>query len=129
VNSCTSCLYGYFLSNNVCTKCANGCVSCYDGTVCYNCESGYTISTNNNKAEKSSYCVKCNRRCKTCSIKPNQCTSCASEHVLVGWKCITKDNIGYNLTLSDDRDPSTYAKEEAYLPNIDTIIDTLSLED
>lgn len=41
---CTKCKTGYFLKDNSCVSCPNGCIECVSQNECTKCEAGYLIS-------------------------------------------------------------------------------------
>ena len=51
----------------------------------------------------SSVCATCVSPCRTCINSERQCLDCVAGYIKSGWKCVTSDNIRYNLTLDANK--------------------------
>ncbi|CAD8205213.1 unnamed protein product [Paramecium octaurelia] len=80
VDSCNSCIKGYFLTNiNRCLQCIDYCDICYNQSVCQTCQEGYFIN-------QQSQCEACVPSCKVCG-DPQICDVCFDGYYLLDWKC------------------------------------------
>lgn len=59
VNSCSTCITGYYLSGTMCAFCPSSCISCTSPTVCTSCYPGYYL--------KGNICTPCVYPCLTCA--------------------------------------------------------------
>jgi proprotein convertase subtilisin/kexin type 5 len=78
---CTSCEDGYYLEEQFCYQCPEGCLSCSSPTVCGSCASTYEPS--------GQECVrKCNFPCQTCPADdPDVCESCVEGYTPADTTC------------------------------------------
>lgn len=71
---CTSCITGFYLYREKCSKCAEGCHTCKDSAdFCLSCNTGYRLSQNK--------CIKCPEGCSECE-SDTKCTSCLTGYYL-----------------------------------------------
>ena len=96
--ACTSCMMGNYLSSSGCVACPKGCETCSSGTNCLTCKSGYTVASS--PVLTTVNCIECGQPCAQCSGNSYTCTSCMTGFQLVGWKCLSIFNYGFNITLN-----------------------------
>ena len=95
---CTSCMMGSYLSSSGCVACLEGCETCSSGTNCLTCKAGYTAESS--PVLTTVNCIPCGEPCAQCSGNSYTCTSCITGFQLVGWKCVSIFNYGFNITLN-----------------------------
>jgi len=87
LDTCNDCELGYFLLNNVCTICPEGCTDCFGQETCAKCQDNYFLVTY--KDSYTGVCKVCDSHCKTCASNAFLCTSCNENFTLQGSKCIS----------------------------------------
>lgn len=89
ISVCLSCLAGTYLnSDNVCTICPTGCLTCSSKTICLSCNKGFQLSNNT--------CVTgCVFPCATCDNK-FVCLTCFGGYSFFGGSCINDTSCSTN---------------------------------
>ena len=82
-NYCEECFDGHFLVPRVpgayeglCFECSVGCSKCFDGSLCYQCKTGFV--------QGSDDCPQCSRGCDECQNSSTNCTVCSSNYISDG---------------------------------------------
>ena len=79
--ACESCSSGYYLSNGVCIKCSDNCVTCTNSDQCTSCIHGKYLN--------NSTCIPCPVECGgDCNGSDGSCLSCPEGLQLVNGLCI-----------------------------------------
>ncbi|KAL4456740.1 hypothetical protein ABPG73_014766 [Tetrahymena malaccensis] len=132
--SCTSCIVGYYLANNICNKCDSSCASCKgpSSSDCLTCnQSQYFISVKQNNIcvpicdlsqsqfidnsnPLQAYCQICMSSCQTC-INLTSCTSCVQGYYLNGSICSQCDSSCLSCSGSTSSDCSVCAQSGYYI--------------
>jgi hypothetical protein len=60
-------------------------------------------------------CVACDSNCATCANSPAYCLSCPTGSSLIAVKCLSNQNIGFNMTFSSPTAASTAAELAAFM--------------
>lgn len=99
IESCTSCIKGFYPGpNGVCKACNDtGCDTCDTEFTCIQCKAGFTFA--DDFSSLTSKCIKCDDSCATCFTGPNNCDTCATGFTKVGWACMNINNIGFNVKI------------------------------
>ncbi|KAL4491897.1 hypothetical protein ABPG72_006152 [Tetrahymena utriculariae] len=91
----TSCQFGQYANNMICTSCPTNCIQCNSSGQCYICETNYYINT-------SGFCQPCPSFCNSCQLDSSnnlQCTSCLSGYFLslniLNWECTLIQEANY----------------------------------
>lgn len=91
LTTCARCVNGFYLLNKLCVKCDLPCLTCGGKGACLTCTGGnYLVA---GQGSLSGLCRKCDTSCLTCDKTPNQCTSCTNTSRLVGFNCISQNNV------------------------------------
>lgn len=109
-STCTSCMDGFYLDSGTttsCKACNSRCLTCKDSTSCMLCAPGYVkqiesmvnILDLESAVVNDNFCIPCDSNCKTCSVRPERCTSCNSDMRLFGTRCAGIYTVGYNYHL------------------------------
>ena len=75
---CTRCEKGYYLKDGTCTTCPAGCSKCENETSCSECKDGYYISGNQ--------CIECDSNCISCSTTKG-CLKCIDKYKVQNKRC------------------------------------------
>ena len=81
---CTSCKESYFLDNGSCLSCGSGCKKCKNNRKCYNCHLDHYMSENS-----PGKCKPCPIGCAECN-NGRECLSCNFTYKLVNGVCESK---------------------------------------
>lgn len=60
-------------------------------------------------------CAACDSNCATCSSSPTFCMSCASGFYLSGLKCISSQNVNFNISFSSPTATSSSSELSAFM--------------
>ena len=140
VATCTSCLYGSYLSNGICKSCGAGCSNCLDSQTCFRCSAGYVAllpatlvigtstsplltqtTSQNNIIYQPVQCQACVAPCVTCISSTTSCLSCQSGYSLVGTSCVSDFNFGATVVLQVQ--PSSFVQNYySFLFNISNAV-------
>ncbi len=115
LNLCKLCQSGMFLdsSTNLCGTCSSPCKTCQTSSICTSCADGFYMQTVNNLA--TGKCLACSSNCATCANSPNYCLTCPTGSNLVALKCLSTQNVGFNMTFSSPTAASTAAELQAFM--------------
>jgi len=104
---CRLCNETYFLDtdNSNCSSCLSPCLTCLNSKVCVSCVKGFLMGEIN--SIPNGICSACNSNCATCIKTATFCTSCSANFSLVGVKCVSNANIGFNLTFKSRTAPNS----------------------
>jgi len=107
-----------------CIACTTPCLSCLNSDICTTCANGYLMQMNDNTP--SGKCIACDSNCATCSETPTYCTSCPTGYSLTALKCISNQNIGFNITFSSPTAASSAAEISAFMIILEEIRQSLA---
>ena len=48
---------------------------------------------------RSGICSECDSTCKDCQLSSKQCTECADDYYMMGWKCLMENEVAFELML------------------------------
>lgn len=110
LTQCTLCNISTFLdtANNLCAACTSPCLTCQTSTVCTTCADGFFMQTLNNLP--TGKCIACDSNCATCAKSPTYCLTCPTGSSLVAVKCLSNQNVGFNMTFSSPTATSSAAE-------------------
>ena len=83
---CKACMNGFYLSQNKCLPCSNGCLKCDKLEVCSKCGDGFWKS----RVGSAVNCKPCDKNCLSCfAEKGDKCVDCKRGYFLdqIGKKC------------------------------------------
>lgn len=100
IESCTSCVKGFYPGpNGVCKTCNDtGCATCDTEFTCSECKAGFTAA--DDFSGSLIKCIKCDDSCATCVSGPNNCETCATGFTKKGWACVNINNIAFNVKIN-----------------------------
>ena len=110
-SKCLSCVVGYYLSNNTCNYCGDGCDYCVNSSQCSVCSKGILMDSNNKCT------IFCSSVISNCELCPNatKCTEClGGYYVNSNNKCSPCTDIA-NCALCTDGSTCTMCKAGYYL--------------
>ncbi|CAD5126721.1 DgyrCDS14781 [Dimorphilus gyrociliatus] len=98
---CKSCKEHYYLKENTCFACSNGCKNCTSSSICLECYSNYAAS------DSTKECIKCPTNCNKCTwnFKTSlvECSSCNPLYTLKDTTCIACGSNCKSCTYSKDK--------------------------
>lgn len=118
---CKLCVSGMYLvtATNLCSNCSSPCLTCQTDTVCTTCLDGYFMQAVNNLP--TGKCLACSSNCATCVNTPTSCVTCPTGSNLVGLKCLSTQNVGFNLTFSSPSATSLASELQSFMVVIEEI--------
>jgi hypothetical protein len=66
-------------------------------------------------------CLACSSNCATCSTSSTYCTTCPTGSTLVALKCLSTQNVGFNMTFSSPTATSTASELQAFMVVVEEI--------